>query len=429
MSQALLSRRLQTGGRPALRVDVAVVGGGAAGVAAALAAAECGRSVALIEDYGFLGGTATVAGVQSYCGFYTRGEAPEQVVAGMGQRVLDGLRAMGLDIAPVRQSSGNWIILLDPERLKRVLDRLVEEAGIQTLLHCRVVATDLQGGKIQTLLCSDPDGLFQVEARTVVDATGNANIAAMIAPQSVRPRIQAATLTARITSVDSACQWTRSDLEAAAADYRQRTGHPLARANGGFFVRLPWSNSYWAMMVDVDLPDCTSSSLSRAESEARAIAHDYLDSLRRVVPGFAAAQLEVTGPRLGIRGTRSVRSQQDVRACDLLEARRRADGIARSGWPCELHPCPGVTEYQPIAGNGWFHVPYGALIPDGCCNLWLAGSCIGADDQAFGSIRVMGCAFATGHAAGVAAALSCGLAQRAPLAAIKTTLLEQGAIL
>lgn len=416
-------------GRPALGTDVAVVGGGAAGVAAALAAAQCGRRVVLVEEYGFLGGTATVAGVQSYCGFHTRGDVPQQVVGGMGQRVLDALQAMGHEITPVQQSSGNWIILLDPERLKRVLDKLLSEAGVQILLHCRAVAAEQHDGHIRSLLCSDPDGLFEVKAHSVIDASGNANVAAMVAPQSIRPRIQAATLTARITSVDMSLTLTRSDLQAAAADYQQHTGHSLARANGGFFVRLPWSESYWAMMVDVDLPDCSSLSLSRAEVEARAIAHEYLESLRRQVPGFARARLEVTGPKLGVRGTRSVRSQQDVSVNDLLEARRRHDGIARSGWPCELHPSPGVTEYCWIPDNGWFHVPFGALIPDGCCNLWLAGNCIGADDQAFGSIRVMGCAFATGHAAGVAAALSVGLAQRASLAAIKTTLVQQGAIL
>ena len=97
--------------------DVAVVGGGAAGIAAALAAAECGRSVVLIEDYGFFGGTATISGVQSYCGFLTSGPHPERVVAGMGLRVLEALQAFGHPVEPVLQSSGNWIILLDPERL------------------------------------------------------------------------------------------------------------------------------------------------------------------------------------------------------------------------------------------------------------------------------------------------------------------------
>ncbi|MFT3791055.1 MAG: FAD-dependent oxidoreductase [Rudaea sp.] len=414
--------------RSPLRADVAVVGGGAAGIGAALGAAACGARVALIEAYGFLGGTATVAGVQAYCGFYTRGAEPKQVVAGVGQRVLEALQALGHDVTPKEQSTGNWILLLDPERLKRALDGLVLAAGVEPLLHCRVVAAEERDGRIDSLLCADPQGLFEVHAKHLVDATGNANLAALTWPERMRPRRQAATLTARLSGLDPACAYGKDDLRRAAADYQQRTGTPLARGNGGYFVPLPWSDACWAMMVDVDLPDCTSLSLAHAEMQARAIAHDYLLSLRRCVPGFAGAQLEVTGPALGIRATQHIASQGDAILDDLVHARRHTDGIARSGWPGELHPRAGVTEYRWIAGDDWFHVRYGALQPDADGNLWLAGSSIGADDAAFGSIRVMGCAFATGQAAGVAAALSSS-ASRAPLRAVQQTLIDQGALL
>jgi len=415
--------------RQALVVDVAVVGGGSAGVAAALAAAECGCQVALIEHYGFLGGTATMAGVQSYCGFYTSRQTPEQVVAGMGQRVLDGLHALGHDIAPLPQKTGNWIILLDPEHLKLALDRLVMQADIRTLLHCRVMGVEQQDHHIHTLQCSDQEGVFSLRASTIVDATGNANIAAMLAPQHTRTRQQAASLTARISGVDPAQALNRHALQAALDDYQQRTGKPLPRERGGFFVRLPWSQECWAMMVDVDVPDLTTQTLSRAEMQARGIVHDYLQSLRRCVPGFQSARIEVTGPQIGVRSTRCARSQQDVSREDVITDRRHADAIARSGWPCELHPAPGVTEYHAIPDHGWFHVPYGALMPLQGDNLWLAGNGIGADDIAFGSVRVMGSAFATGHAAGVAAALACTRGQRPPVAEVKTRLLQQGALI
>lgn len=411
-----------------LRFDVAVVGGGAAGIAAALAAAACGRSVVLIEDYGFFGGTATISGVQSYCGFLTSGLTPERVVAGMGQRVLDALQAFGHPVEPVLQSSGNWIILLDPERLKSVLDNLVLDAGITPLLHCRVIAAQGQNGHIDSLLCSHPEGNLSIEVGSVVDATGNANVAAMVVPLSIRPRLQAATLTVRIGNVAPGYAPNRETLQVAVLDYQQRTRRRLARSNGGYFVPLPWSGCYWAMMIDVDLMSTDARCLSLAEIEARSIAHDYLESLRRTVPGFERAILETSGPQLGIRSTRCVRSQQDVSADDALNARQCSNGIARSGWPCELHPEPGVTEYRSIPHQGWFDVPFGALIPEGSDNLWLAGSSIGADDIAFGSVRVMGCSFATGHAAGVSAALSSRQGQRVGFEAVKLVLVEQGAL-
>lgn len=414
--------------RPPLQFDIVVVGGGSGGVAAALGAAACGAKVALIEAYGFLGGTATVAGVQAYCGFHTRGARPQQVVAGVGRKTLDALQALGHDVEPRHQSSGNWIILLDPERLKRAMDGLVRDSGVAPLLHCRVVAVQERAGRIESLLCADPQGLFEVRARQFVDATGNANLAALAWPERMKPRRQAATLTARLSGLDPSCSHDRDDLRRAALDYEARTGAPLARRNGGYFVPLPWSDACWAMMVDVELDDCSAESLTRAEMQARAIAHDYLQSLRRCVPGFGAAQLDVTGPALGVRATQHIASQCDAVLEDLVHARRHPDGIARSGWPGELHPRAGVTEYRWIAGDDWFHIRYGALQTDGDGNCWLAGSSIGADDAAFGSVRVMGCAFATGHAAGVAAALS-SPGQRAPLPVVQQTLIEQGALI
>lgn len=423
------SNPVSAGTSAPLRFDVAVVGAGAAGIAAAMAAAECGRSVVLLDSAGFFGGMATVAGVQSYCGFVTSRPEPEPVVAGMGRRVLEALRAFGHPVAPVLQNSGNWIILLDPERLKTVLDRLITATPITALLHCRVVAVNVAEGQISSLICSHPDGLQLIEAGAVVDATGNAQVASMTVPRHIRPRLQAATLTVRIGGVVPGTLPQRSDLQAAAGDYQQRTGRQLARANGGYFVALPWSDSFWAMMVDVELPSAAAQHMTAAEIQARTIAHDYLISLRRCVPGFARAQLETSGPQLGVRATRRVASQCDVLADDALQARRHPEGIARSGWPCELHPEPGITEYRAIPAQGWFHVPYGALIPQGSRNLWLAGSSIGAHDIAFGSVRVMGCAFATGHAAGVGAALSSGQPQRASAQSVRTLLLEQGALL
>src|SRR6218665_1675085 len=204
--------------RAPLDFDVAVVGGGAGGVAAALGAAACGAKVALIEAYGFLGGTATVAGVQAYCGFHTRGERPQQVVAGVGQRALDALQALGHDVTPRHQSSGNWIILLDPERLKRAMDGLVLGAGVEPLLHCRVVSVEAGEGRIGSLLCADPQGLFELRARQVVDATGNAHLAALAWPERMHPRRQAATLTARLSGLDASVSYDRNDLRRAAQD-------------------------------------------------------------------------------------------------------------------------------------------------------------------------------------------------------------------
>jgi hypothetical protein len=134
-------------------------------------------------------------------------------------------------------------------------------------------------------------------------------------------------------------------------------------------------------------------------------------------------------PQLGIRETRHVVSRDDVLEADAASGRQRADGIARASWPMEIHHAPGKTEYRPIGGPGYFHVPLGALRAATADNLWLAGRTVGADPAAFASVRVMGTAFATGQAAGVAASMEAVAGRDVDAANVIRELREQYALI
>ena len=157
------------------------------------------------------------------------------------------------------------------------------------------------------------------------------------------------------------------------------------------------------MMIDHPLKDLSSASFTEAEMTMRAAAHDHVDVLRKNVPGFEKAYLMQTGPQLGIRESRHPPARYELTGEDLLSGRRRADGVARAVWPMEDHSQPGKPVYVSVGGEGFADIPLDSLRAKEIDNLFFAGRTIGADPNAYASIRVMGTAFSTGEAAGAAA--------------------------
>jgi flavin-dependent dehydrogenase len=161
-----------------LRCDVAVIGGGAAGLAAAAGAAQAGARTVLVERYGFLGGAATHSSVLSYCGFYTQGEDPLPVVGGIGLMVLTGMARLAVDPRPRRSpTSGNWVIPFDPEAAKVAMDRVAQDTGVHVLLHARMIGARREGKRVTHVQVLDHAGPRVIEAAAFVDASGDANLA------------------------------------------------------------------------------------------------------------------------------------------------------------------------------------------------------------------------------------------------------------
>jgi len=414
--------------------DVVVAGGGAGGVGAALGAAKAGARVALVERYGFLGGAATNAQVLAYCGFFHQGDAPIQAVAGAGEQVLEEMRRLGTACAPYHSpTTGNWIVLLDPERLKIALDRVLAAHGVEVFLHSRVVAATRTPDRVEGVDVAGIDGRLRLEAECFVDASGDANLA-LVAGQPMRVgdgagRIQAYTMPLRIGGVAPGTRIDREEMKRAVRVFNSRSDHAIHRTDGGIYTRVPNSTDLFWLIIDRDMPDLSARSFTRAEQTGREMALQMLEVLRDEVEGFADAWLAQTGPQIGIRETRHPAARAEVAHDDVVTGRLREDGIARAAWPIELHSEAGRPLYEKVGGAGYYHIPLDALRAAGLDNLWYAGRTIGADPMAYGSIRVMGTAFASGEAAGTAAALGARSGRAPDAAAIRAALIANGALI
>jgi hypothetical protein len=389
--------------------DVLVAGGGAGGIGAALGAARAGAKVCLVEKYGFLGGAATTSQVLAYCGFFQQGPDPVEAVGGAGKLVLEAMRAIGMDgRAHCSETTGNWIILLNPEGLKLALDRVLADHGVDVLLHSRVAAATRTAQRIESVTVAGMEGRRRIAAEGFVDATGDANLS-LVSGVPIRQGddaglLQAVSAPIRVGGLDPAIPVDRAAVKAAIQIYNKTGRYPITRTDGGIYSLVPGTGELWWMVIDLPLPDLGSASFTRAEQMARAMAHDYVEMLRAHVPGCANCYLSQTGPQIGVRESRHPAARYEMTAQDLAAGRQRSDSVARAAWPAELHGEAGKPVYYSVGGPGYASIPLDSLRVRGLENLLLAGRVIGADPVAYGSVRVMGTAFATGEAAGIAAA-------------------------
>lgn len=414
------------------RYDVVVVGGGSAGVAAAVGAARSGARTLLVERYGFLGGAATNSLVLTYCGFHVAGAEASQAVGGIGRELLLYLTTLGFDTRPVRSKSGNWLVMIDVEAVKFAFDKLAAAPHLDLRFHSRLVATSVRDGTIIGIRVADHAGIHDIEASVYVDASGEASLCAfagapMSQPGGLGAHVQPASLPVRIGGVAADVEVDRDMLASLTSTFNAKAAVPLARRDGGVLVRLPMSEDLWWMGVDLATGGLDGADLAQAETEARRQAWAFLPTLRQL-PGCEKAYIASTGPQLGIRETRRPLSVGDITAEDGRQGKRLDDGLGRGCWPMEVHEAPGRAVFVPIGGDGFFDIPHSALQASGIGNLRLAGRVAGADRQAYGSTRVMGTAFVTGHAAGVSAALQADSGELPAAMSVRQALLAQGAI-
>jgi NADPH-dependent 2,4-dienoyl-CoA reductase/sulfur reductase-like enzyme len=387
--------------------DVVVAGGGAAGVAAAVAAAQTGASVALIERAAYLGGAATHSNVLTYCGFWTQADPAVQIVRGVGDDVLREIANCGGDVTPVRTPSNVVIALLDPEIVKFALDRVCERAGIDVLLHATLIGATSAGDGVAWVSVYDHGGTSTISAGAFVDASGDADLAALggaaVRYGGADGAAQNGTLVVRFGGIAAEADTSRSAWEHAVRAAKARGADALTKEHG-LVIRIPGSNDVLAYLADEDYDVRDVRSHAAAERHGRRAAWQLLAAIR-TLPGHTAAYIVTTGPTIGTRESRHVIARRPLTEAEVVGGATFPDAVALGGWPVEHHPGAGLpNRWIRIRDEGAYEIPLGTLHSKTHPNLFAAGRTVDADMYAFASLRVMGTAFATGQAAGVAAA-------------------------
>lgn len=446
--------------------DIAVVGGGPAGLATAITAARAGKRVILLEKNGFLGGNMTIG--LPLLGFLD--ENGDQCIAGFAQELVDRLMAIhacyGIRECPKHASTAN----VDAEMVKILAFKMCKESGVDVILHVETIDTCVEEGKLKNITLYGKCNRVTVEADVFVDCTGDGDVAYLagcsfelgrgenhdLMPPTVMCTIENVNDKALLDYVAeypdemkpmSTTIQTKPGYDAAYfkadpnyifvgmtqlwAKLKEQGICPVSRGNviliNGIHEGQMYVNTTRLLNVDAtDIQD-----LTRGEMEGHLQLEKLIETFRTYLPGFENCYISSIPSNIGVRETRRIKGIKCVKVEDAFAGLVPDDSICLSGYSIDIHHnTQNGTLFRKLEKP--FGIPYGSLVSAEISNLLFAGRCISVDDHVVGSTRVMTSCMAMGQAAGIAASMAIDNAQtvaEVDVQKLREELLRQNAIL
>ena len=386
--------------------DVIVIGGGSAGVIAAIQAARAKADTLLVEKTGTLGGTLTNAMV-NFPGIFQAWGKP--VIAGIGWELVEQTLREAGDPMPDYSLPANQFfrhqVSVNPYLFAALADEALHLAGVRVLQHTMVATVAFTGGLWHVTLCTKT-GLQTVQSKTLVDCTGDANVVSLAGfPVDVLEDFQPATLIYRVGGYDIATL----DFEAIerAADEALKRGELLEtdsgwKAGGNVASFLRWGGGNANHLPGINARDSEGkTALEHAGKQAFLRLFRFL----KKQPGLAGLKVLFMAAETGVRETTVIRGCHRITGAEYKEGVAYPDGLCHAYYPVDSHLRVGI-HLEHLKPGVVPSIPRRALIPEGSVNLAVAGRSLSSDREANSALRVQAPCMAMGQAAGAMAALA-----------------------
>jgi hypothetical protein len=456
-----------------LNYDVAVIGGGAAGIGAAIAAAKTGARTILVEAGPIFGGEL-LSGMSIDGVLNGRGE---WVVRGVADEIFEECRKMDGFIGPLHDYRLICYVCVDPEIMKIAVMRVLERHGVTPALYTQLTDVVCDNGTVKSAILVHKNTRTALSAKYFIDASGDGDLAFLAgAPTEFSDEsgeLQPLSLMFRMSGVENepllrfvrdnapslavgeseAVRAGRTDEQLAQAIHDQGEPTIFFRGNGPFLggaiqrgemaptaliMIMPTSKARKEVCVNAtriaeNISGLDALGVSGAVSRLMEQVWNTAEFLKAHCPGFENAVFAGMAPRVGIRETRRVMGEYVLSGDEAAKAVKQRDVITKGAHHIDIHQ-DGTRQVRiPIADGGSYDIPFGCLIPRDVKNVLTAGRCISTDRTANGTTRMMGQCLGTGHAAGTAAAMCIAKGhediRQLPVKDLQAKLREQGAVL
>jgi len=390
-----------------LHADVVVLGGGSAGVAAAVAAARKGSQVTLIERNAYLGGKATAAEVGTICGLYrfSKNEKSDYIVRGFAREFAEIVKARS-QTSPLHGPEGVHYLPYHIEAFKNICLELIAEHKISVYFNAVMEHVTVEENKIRSVSIIANGNPVTIQLHSLVDCSGDSIISqAASLPLIKSEQYQAAAQVFTMQGVTETNEFKLGMImmkALRAAIDENMLGDFYDRV---YIVQGSLKNN--TVSLKIGIPLAVTYAPGNLE-ELRTVAYSFIENLSKFlvthVDAFKHAYVEHIAPEVGIRiGQRSSGKYMLVEE-DVLSCKKFDNAIANAAWPIEIWEQNRRVKMQYFDLDDFYQVPAGCLQSNSLDNLFFAGRNISATDAAIASARVMGICFQTGYAAGCLAA-------------------------